>query len=209
MIYAIANSKGGVGKSTTAVHLAAMLAATGSTLMIDADTQPSASSWTAWREDLAERGADPVIRRLSGQAVLSEGKAMTQQYTNTVIDVGGRDSVALRAALVLADMAIIPVSASAFDSAAMTDMQEIITEALEYNPALKVRVLMTRLNSSTRDTKKMTDYLARENLQVLSSSMKERVAYRRATEEGATVHEVGEDKKAMAEMDEFFQEVTA
>jgi chromosome partitioning protein len=45
MIYAVVNTKGGVGKTTTAVHLATMLARTQRTLLIDGDPQASAASW--------------------------------------------------------------------------------------------------------------------------------------------------------------------
>jgi len=39
MIYAVLNTKGGVGKTTTAVHLTTMLARVGETLLIDDDPQ--------------------------------------------------------------------------------------------------------------------------------------------------------------------------
>jgi len=47
MKYAVVNTKGGVGKTTTAVHLATLLARQGPTLLIDADPQASAASWAA------------------------------------------------------------------------------------------------------------------------------------------------------------------
>ena len=53
MIYAVVNTKGGVGKTTTAVHLATMLSRLGETLLIDGDPQASAASWAAWRRDNA------------------------------------------------------------------------------------------------------------------------------------------------------------
>jgi len=55
MIFACVNTKGGVGKTTTAVHLAVMLARQGKTLLIDGDPQASAASWAAWRRETAIR----------------------------------------------------------------------------------------------------------------------------------------------------------
>lgn len=72
MIYAVVNTKGGVGKTTTAVHLAGMLAHSGSTLLIDGDPQASAASWAAWRRE-AGRSPSPTTIVLAGKAILTEG----------------------------------------------------------------------------------------------------------------------------------------
>ena len=209
MIYAVANTKGGVGKSTTAVHLATMLARGGKTLLIDADPQPTSSSWAAWRREAKECGPSPTTTKLSGKAVFTEGQQLQAGFDNVVIDVGGRDSVALRSALLLAGMVIIPIGASAFDSAAMTDLQEILDLSNDYNPGLKVRVLLTRMHPTTSDDAKMLEFLTEQKLTVFDVRIKERVAFRRSTEEGLTVQELGKDKKAIAEMEAFFTEVTA
>ena len=66
MIYAVVNTKGGVGKTTTAVHLATMLARTERTLLIDGDPQASAASWAAWRRD-AQREPSPTTTCLAGK----------------------------------------------------------------------------------------------------------------------------------------------
>jgi len=50
-IYAIVNTKGGVSKTTTAIHLATIFSRTGKTLLIDGDPQASAASWAAWRRE--------------------------------------------------------------------------------------------------------------------------------------------------------------
>ena len=72
-VYAVVNTKGGVGKTTTAVHLATMLARTSKTLLIDGDPQASAASWAAWRRD-NDRVTSPTTTCLTGKAILSEGK---------------------------------------------------------------------------------------------------------------------------------------
>lgn len=140
-----------------------------------------------------------------GKAVLTEGKSLSEGFEHTVIDVGGRDSAGLRASLLLAQRAVIPVGASNLDAAAMTDLMEIVELAKEYNTNLDVRVLLMRVDTRTKDTGEMLDYLKEQGLNVLSGRVCERVAFRRAIGEGAIAQEIGKDPSATAEMEAFFQ----
>ncbi|HEX7817389.1 ParA family protein [Dyella sp.] len=203
----VVNTKGGVGKSTIAVHLAAMLAAQAPTLMIDGDPQGSAVSWAAWRRD-ASRSPNPTTTVLTGKAVYDEGRHLTPNFSHTVVDAGGRDSASLRGALLLADLAVVPVGASNLDAAAMTDLLEIASLAQDYNRDLRIRVLLMRIDPRTRDTGEMLEYLRENKLDVFDARICERVAYRRAIGEGATVAEIGRDPLAIKEMQELFEEIT-
>ena len=91
MRIAVVNTKGGVGKTTIATHLAALFAAQAATLLIDADPQASAASWAAWRRE-AGREPSPTTTCLLGKAVFDEGKNLSKGFAHTVIDAGGRDS---------------------------------------------------------------------------------------------------------------------
>lgn len=206
MIFAVVNTKGGVGKTTTAVHLATMLARTERTLLIDGDPQASAASWAAWRRE-ANREPSPTTTCLSGKAILAEGKTLASGFEHTVVDAGGRDSTGLRSALLLASQAIVPVGASNLDAAAMTDLLEVIEIAKDYNPELRVRILLTRIDTRTRDGAEMLEFLREQKLPVLSARVCERVAYRRAIGEGAIVQEIGKDPIACQEMEAFLNEV--
>lgn len=208
MIFAVVNSKGGVGKTTTAVHLATMLARTGKTLMIDGDPQQSAASWAAWRRD-TDYQPSPTTTCLTGKAILAEGKQLATGFNNVVVDAGGRDSAGLRSALLLAQRAIVPVGASNLDAAAMTDLLTVVDLARDYNETLDVRVLLTRIDPWTKDASEMLAFLAEQKLTVLPTKVCERVAYRRAIGEGAIVQEIGKDQAAIAEMESFFNEVAA
>lgn len=208
MRIAVVNTKGGVGKTTTAVHLATLFAAQGTTLLIDADPQASAATWAAWRRE-AQRSPSPTTVVLAGKAVLSEGRNLAAGFAHTVVDAGGRDSAGLRAALLLAELALVPIGASNLDAAAMTDLLEVVELARDLNPGLEVRVLLTRLDPRTKkDITGMLDYLAESNLLVLPSQVTERVAFRRAIGDGATVEEAATDPRATAEIRAVFEELT-
>ncbi len=209
MIYAVVNTKGGVGKSTTAVHLATMLARLGKTLLIDGDPQASAASWAAWRRDNANYDPSPTTTCLAGKAILTEGKQLAAGFENVVVDAGGRDSIGLRSALLLAQKAIIPIGASNLDAAALTDLMTIVELARDYNAELDLRVLLTRVDPRTKDAAEMMSFLAEQNLVVLSTHVSERVAFRRAIGEGAIVQELGRDQAAIAEIEAFFKEIQA
>jgi len=206
MIYAVVNTNGGVGKTTTAVHLATMLARTERTLLIDGDPQASAASWAAWRR--ATR-ALPTTTCLAGKAILSEGKTLSEGFAHTVAAAGGRDSVGSTQCPAPGTTSDCSVGASNLDAAAMTDLLEVIDMAKDYNSDLQVRIFLTRIDSRTKDAAEMLAFLHEQKLPVLSSRACERVAYRRAIGEGAIVQELGKDPSSSQEMEAFLAEVTA
>ena len=137
MIYSVVNSKGGVGKTTVAVHLATKLSHQFNTLLIDGDPQASAAAWAAWRRE-SKVNPSPDTTRLTGKAVLEEGRSISKKYAHAVVDAGGRDSAGLRAALLLADVAVVPVIASQLDAAALVDVLTVVEIAKDFNPTLAV-----------------------------------------------------------------------
>lgn len=209
--YAVVNTKGGVGKTTQACHLAVHLAKTGRTLLIDGDEQESAATWAIWRRDNASLASlpSPTTVRLRGKAIFDEGKDLSRSFENTVVDAGGRDAPGLRNSLLLAQLAIVPVGASDLDSAAMTDLLEVAEIAKDYNPDLRVKVVLTRLDPRTKDAVKMLEFLHEMKMDVLQATVAERVAFRRAMGEGSSVDEMAKDPSAIAEMAAFYDEVTA
>lgn len=224
-IYTIANTKGGVGKSTTAVHLATHLAQKKKTLLIDGDLQASSAVWAAWRRDVekdsskskslkSQLSKSPTTVRLRGKAILTEGKELSLDYDHTIIDVGGRDGVDIRHALILTDIVIIPVGASGLDAAALDDLLPLIETAKTFNDSLKAYYVFNKIDTRTKDIREMAEYLEKEgcardgiNIEILKSIIHERVVFKRAITNGVTVEETGTDKNAITEMKKFYDEV--
>jgi chromosome partitioning protein len=115
MIVVLAQTKGGVGKSTIAVNLAVERSRAGrDVLLIDADEQGTASDFTALRtEQVGAPGYTAVA--LSGASVRTQVLQMKPKYGDIIIDAGGRDTAGLRAALTIADVAVVPFQPRSFD----------------------------------------------------------------------------------------------
>ena len=111
------------------------------------------------------------------------------------------------ATLELVFMGAFPIGASNLDAAAMTDLLEVVELSRDYNPELDVRVLLSRVDSRTKDADEMLKFLREQKLTVLSTRICERVAFRRSIGEGVTVQELGKDQAAIREMEAFFSEV--
>ena len=115
MIILIGGEKGGTGKTTLATNMAAMRALAGrDVLLIDTDPQGSANYWAQNRdeEEISPRVA--CVQKF-GKGLPAEVKDLAVRYQDIIIDAGGRDSVELRSAMVIADQAYIPIQPSQFD----------------------------------------------------------------------------------------------
>src|SRR3954469_15356125 len=132
MIVLLAQTKGGVGKSTLATNLAVERSRAGrDVLLVDADEQGTAMDFTALRtEALGSPGYTAVS--LSGPAVRTQVLQLQPKYEDIIIDAGGRDAAGLRAALAVADVALVPVQPRSFDPWVVDKGTALITEARPY-----------------------------------------------------------------------------
>jgi chromosome partitioning protein len=133
MILAIGNIKGGVGKTTLAVNIAIARALQGQdVLLVDGDQQQTAMTFTEIRTEKKGVSGYTAVS-LSGAALRTQVRQMQAKYDEVIIDVGGRDTGSLRAALTVAHTLLIPVQPRSFDIWAIEQMADVLKEAREIN----------------------------------------------------------------------------
>lgn len=138
MIYAVCGTKGGIGKTTLAMQLATAHAiAARKVWLIDGDAQGSAIASATARADRQELPQFAASWHPDGAQLRAQVRQQAAGYDVVVIDAGGRDSSALRAALMLADVAIVPVRPRSYDIWALDDMAKLIEQAQAQRDGLR------------------------------------------------------------------------
>ena len=211
MILLIGGEKGGTGKTTLAVNLAALRARAGrDVLLVDTDIQASASYWALSRDEGPTQPRVACIQKF-GKGLQTEVQDLATRYQEVIIDAGGRDSVELRSALVVADRAFIPIQPSQFDIWTLGRMDDLVRTAQGFNPQLQSWVTISRAstNPSVSEVNEAQSLLADfAHLQLAQTVIRDRIAYRKAARYGLSVEELKPvDAKAAEELRALYQEV--
>lgn len=211
VIILIGGEKGGSGKTTIATNMAAMRAAQGrDVLLVDTDIQGSASYWAANRDEAGIIPRIPCVQKF-GRNLAVEVRDLAGRYGDVIVDAGGRDSAELRAALVVAEAAFIPIQASQFDVWTLQRMDELVASARAFNPGLTARVIVNR--ASTNPVVSEADEVREvmgdfEHLTLAPVVLRDRISYRKAAKAGLGVVEMERsDAKSKSEIRRLFNEV--
>src|SRR4051795_3748832 len=137
-IISVVNQKGGSGKTTLSMQLAGALARRGhDVLIVDADPQGTATRWAASAED--EKPFPATVAGLAAAAgkVHREVKKYISRYDYIIIDCPPAvDSLAPQSALLIADLAVVPVIPSPPDLWASVGITKLIENARTVNEEL-------------------------------------------------------------------------
>ena len=135
MILLVAAQKGGVGKSTTAVNIAAVLAQQGhEPLLFDADEQPTATQW--WAERGINYPEHPKVHSRQAYGDIHE-LLPSLDHDFIIVDAAGHDSVEMRSAMSVCDVLLIPFRPSQPDLNTLPHMSLVISKAQSINPDMK------------------------------------------------------------------------
>jgi chromosome partitioning protein len=190
MIVALLNQKGGVGKTTLALHLAGAWARQGCRVtVIDADPQGSALDWS---EQRAKEGGPRLfgVLGLARDTLHREAPEIARGVDHVVIDGPPRIAGLMRSALLAADLVLVPAQPSPFDGWASGEMLNLIREARIFRPELVARFVLNRCAARTIIARETGDALAEHDPPVLAARIGQRVAFADAARSGRLVFEV-------------------
>lgn len=198
MIIGVLNQKGGVGKTTIAVNLAATLAKGGSrTLLVDADPQGSSLAWSSARE---REPLFPVVG-MAKPTLHRDLPEVAKDYDHVIIDGAPRVNDLGRAAILASDLVLIPVQPSPYDVWAAAETVQLIREAQQYKPSLKAVFVVNRKIANTAIGRDVTAALAQfEDVPVLTTALRQRVIYAESAAQGLSVIEVEPSSEAAREI---------
>jgi chromosome partitioning protein len=160
MKLALVSSKGGTGKTTSAVSLAMVLHRSGRTLAVDCDPQGSLMSWS---EAAAEEGhALPfTVVSLPTRDVHVRLADLGAGYEHVVVDTPPGDFGIIRSAILAASIVLVPVSPTGLDLNRIRPTFEVLTELAVSHP-VEVGVLLTKVRRGTRSAKAARGILAED-----------------------------------------------
>jgi chromosome partitioning protein len=204
MIVTVGNTKGGVGKTTLALQLALARALAGrDVLMVDGDRQGSAQTAVAVRAEAGRKPGLACVQYPDGAVLRAQVQRQAAKYDDVVIDAGGRDSTALRAALALSDLILVPFLPRSVDLWALSDIAALVDEANSVRDGLRAYAVLNAADPGTsNDNAEASAALADfPQLALIDAPIRRRKAFANAVGLGLSIEELApRDPKASEEL---------
>jgi chromosome partitioning protein len=197
-VVAVANTKGGVGKSTLAGNLAWVFATNEHlcrrVLLIDADSQASVTKWF----DLANVVPFDRNQLTTARVLQHQIPRLRQQYELIFVDCPPMQGDVTAAAVAQADLALVPVQPSPLDVLAYGELVPLLRQAQGFNSALKLRFVVNQMTPRTVLAREVEESLVDADIPLMPTQIHDRQSYRRVVANGSSV--VAENGLARDEM---------
>ena len=178
--------KSGPGKSTLSCSMAAYLNNHWKKVcIVDADPQCSSKRWSERRaEGFIEEDAIKVFS-MTGDIEGELEKLKKLDYDHIIVDCAGRDSVEMRSALCIADLAIMVTLPSYLDREHYSYIADLLKDFKKENPRLKIKSVISLVTSEdANEVKKTRKDLKKHSLRPLGATIKAKVDYKKVMEHG-------------------------
>jgi len=191
LLIAVLNQKGGVGKSTTAVHLARWLQLQGRAVhLADLDPQQTSSFWL----QAAEGFAIPCsVVPADADSALEQLPPLLEAGAVVVVDGPAGLSDATRAVMLLADLVLTPVQPAGADLRSAVDVLRLVAQARRIRGgAPDAAVFLNRATKGTRLLAEAREVIANlEGFRALGQAITQRQALSDCYSQATTVFEAG------------------
>lgn len=207
-IIGITQVKGGAGRSTIATSIAGVMALKNKTVLIDCDMpQGTSASWYMIRKQSEKTNNLTLATANNHTELVEQVKKLKADNQLIVIDCPPRIAEITRTALILSDLSLIPLGASAAEIWATNDLMKTIQEAKTIKPEVDVRIVWNKFRSATSSAQELTNAVRTGlGLSEMKTKLGLRVAYSDALARGLTAVEWS-DKTAKEELLELVKEI--
>lgn len=201
-IITICNQKGGSGKTTVSMQLAGALARRNyKVLVVDADPQGTATRWAASAEDEKPFPASVIGLSAASTKIHREVKKFVSDYHFILIDCPpAADSPVPQSALLIADVALVPIIPSPLDMWAAVGIRKVIENVRTLNEELQARLVINQCQPNTTLAKEVLEVLPEFGIPLCGTYLRQRTVYRQSAVFGQSVHDFG--SKAVAAIEE-------
>jgi chromosome partitioning protein len=181
VIITVASHKGGVGKTTTAFHLAAFFQKEAPTLLLDGDETRNATAWSKRGGGVAFRVADEV-----------QAARLAAQFTHIIIDTGQKPrEIDLKALAQGCDLLIIPAVPATLDTEGLV----LTIEAISAIADARYKVLLTKVPPVPEpDGKLLRLELERQGIPVFTAEIPRLKAFEKAAALGVPVSAIDDPR---------------
>ena len=214
-IITVFNQKGGSGKTTMSMSIASALALdhkltkSKRVLVVDMDDQGTAVQWSAQADGSAPFPCTVVGLHRAGHSIINEIKKFTTDFDYIVIDCPpGKDPVIPGSAMMVSDLAVIPMNPSPGDMWAAQGAKKIAMDAKFNNADLKVRFLINNMPHNSSLSKEVADLVGQDSdVGVFESVIRSRTAFQVCMVEGVSVIQLEPNSKAAFEVRQLAKEI--